>query len=76
MKHFAGGGINARNLDRILTGTGAREFHCSARSTQDSVMVHRNTRVVMGASLTPPEFSLKFADEELIKTLKDIQAAV
>ncbi|XP_071793478.1 copper homeostasis protein cutC homolog isoform X2 [Asterias amurensis] len=71
-----GGGINERNLDRILTESGAREFHCSARSTEDSSMVHRNNRVAMGASLKSPEFSYKFADKELIQTLKDIQAAV
>ncbi|XP_022080906.1 copper homeostasis protein cutC homolog isoform X2 [Acanthaster planci] len=71
-----GGAINARNLDRILTGSGAKEFHCSARSIQDSLMVHKNSRVTMGAQLAAPEFSLKFANEELIRTLKDIQAAV
>ncbi|XP_038046374.1 copper homeostasis protein cutC homolog [Patiria miniata] len=71
-----GGGINARNLDRILTGSGTREFHCSGRGTQDSQMVHRNNRVTMGASLAPQEFNHKVADEELIRTLKDIQHAV
>nr|XP_006630976.1 PREDICTED: copper homeostasis protein cutC homolog [Lepisosteus oculatus] len=36
-----GGGISERNLQRILEGSGAQEFHCSARSTKDSAMKFR-----------------------------------
>lgn len=39
--HGAGGGITERNLQRILEGSGAQEFHCSARSTKDSAMKFR-----------------------------------
>ena len=57
-----GGGITERNLQRILRESGAKEFHCSARSSRDSTMVYRNGRVSMGASYGPPEFSIKVAD--------------
>ena len=57
-----GGGITERNLQRILEESGAKEFHCSARSSRDSTMVYRNQCVSMGASYGPPEFSIKVAD--------------
>lgn len=36
-----GGGITERNLQRILEGSTASEFHCSARSARDSGMKFR-----------------------------------
>lgn len=36
-----GGGITERNLQRILEGSGAQEFHSSARSSKDSAMKFR-----------------------------------
>ncbi|XP_068404455.1 copper homeostasis protein cutC homolog isoform X3 [Eschrichtius robustus] len=36
-----GGGITDRNLQRILEGSGATEFHCSARLARDSGMKFR-----------------------------------
>lgn len=36
-----GGGITERNLQRILEGSGAQEFHCSARSGKESAMKFR-----------------------------------
>lgn len=43
INHFCntGGGITERNLQRILEGSGAQEFHCSARSSRDSAMKFR-----------------------------------
>lgn len=38
---ITGGGITERNLQRILEGSGAQEFHCSARSSKDSAMKFR-----------------------------------
>uniref|UniRef100_UPI00398EAC30 copper homeostasis protein cutC homolog isoform X1 n=2 Tax=Pristiophorus japonicus TaxID=55135 RepID=UPI00398EAC30 len=64
-----GGGITERNVQRILEGCGAREFHCSARSSRDSLMKFRNCCVSMGASLTPPEYSVKVADVCKIRAL-------
>ncbi|MEJ1276351.1 ATP-binding cassette sub-family C (CFTR/MRP) member 6 [Cricetulus griseus] len=57
-----GGGITDKNLQRILEGSGATEFHCSARSSRDSGMKFRNSSVAMGASLAHSEYSLKVTD--------------
>ena len=64
-----GGGITERNLERILVGSGAVEFHCSARSSYSSPMGYCNTRVTMGASFGPPEYSMKVADKDRITSL-------
>lgn len=37
-----GGGINERNIERILEQTSAKEFHCSARTSEQSLMEFRN----------------------------------
>uniref|UniRef100_A0AAR2IYM3 Copper homeostasis protein cutC homolog n=1 Tax=Pygocentrus nattereri TaxID=42514 RepID=A0AAR2IYM3_PYGNA len=66
------GGITERNLQRILEGSGAQEFHCSARSGKDSAMKFRNSSVNMGASLSAPEYSLKVADVAKVRTLNAI----
>ncbi|XP_001373013.1 copper homeostasis protein cutC homolog [Monodelphis domestica] len=64
-----GGGITERNLQRILEGSGATEFHCSARSAKDSGMKFRNTSVAMGASLSNSEYSSKVTDVAKVRTL-------
>ncbi|XP_069000814.1 copper homeostasis protein cutC homolog [Embiotoca jacksoni] len=67
-----GGGITERNLQRILEGSGAQEFHCSARSSRDSAMKFRNNCVTMGAAFSAPEYSLKVADVSKVRTLNAI----
>ncbi|XP_020777011.1 copper homeostasis protein cutC homolog isoform X3 [Boleophthalmus pectinirostris] len=67
-----GGGITERNLQRILEGSGAQEFHCSARSSKESAMKFRNTSVSMGASFSAPEYGLKVADVSKIRALNAI----
>lgn len=64
-----GGGINERNVQRILEGSGALEFHCSARSSHGSAMQYCNTGVAMGARFGPPEFSVQVADESRVCNL-------
>ncbi|XP_066276884.1 copper homeostasis protein cutC homolog [Branchiostoma lanceolatum] len=71
-----GGGINERNLPRVLEGTGAREFHCSASSFKQSGMVYRNTAVCMGGALRPPEFGFKVASTDRVRTLNQIAKSV
>ncbi|XP_051473614.1 copper homeostasis protein cutC homolog isoform X2 [Apus apus] len=82
-----GGGITERNLQRILEGSTASEFHCSARSARDSGMkfsvsvqqcsssghkLHVNPNVAMGASFSAPEYSIKVADVAKVRTLNAI----
>ena len=73
---FIGGGINSRNLKRILIGCGAKEFHCSARKTIESKMVARNSRVHMGAACYPMEFCIKVADSNVVQELVHISENV
>ena len=72
MCFLSGGGINLRNLDRILRGSGAKEFHCSARKTVSSNMIAKNERIHMGAAYYPQEYSIKVADEKLVSNLLSI----
>ncbi|XP_052041416.1 copper homeostasis protein cutC homolog isoform X3 [Apodemus sylvaticus] len=67
-----GGGITDKNLQRILEGSGATEFHCSARSSRDSGMKFRNSSVAMGASLAHSEYTLKVTDVTKVRTLNAI----
>ncbi|XP_074089277.1 copper homeostasis protein cutC homolog isoform X2 [Macrotis lagotis] len=71
-----GGGITERNLQRILEGSGAKEFHCSARSAKDSRMKFRNTSVAMGASLSSSEYSSKVTDVAKVRSLSAIAKSV
>jgi copper homeostasis protein len=52
-----GGGVRERNIKKIRAITGATEFHFSAFESFDSLMSFRNTRVFMGGTLRPPEYS-------------------
>jgi copper homeostasis protein len=65
-----GGGITERNVGKILSGTGAREVHVSARSTLDGAMTFRDTRAYMGGEFRPPEYSRKETDGSRIKAFR------
>jgi len=67
-----GGGINERNLPRILAATRAQEFHVSASATQESAMIFRNPRVAMGRTFGPAEYSITHASEARVRTLRDL----
>lgn len=64
-----GGGITPRNIQRIIAGTGVSEVHLSARISVESGMTYRNSRVYMGGTLRPPEFSWKTTDEDMVRSL-------
>lgn len=71
-----GGGITERNLERILRGSGAMEFHCSARTSFPSLMSYKNTNTSMGASLSPPEFVKKVSTYEKVKNFVFVARSV
>jgi copper homeostasis protein len=52
-----GGGINERNITKIVRQTGAVEIHMSGRRAQESQMRYRNSRINLGGALHPPEYS-------------------
>jgi copper homeostasis protein len=64
-----GGGITPRNVQRIVAGTGVTEMHLSARSSVESGMTWRNSRVFMGGTLRPPEFNWKATDENAVRSV-------
>lgn len=67
-----GGGITERNLERILKESGCIEFHCSARSSMDSVMQYRNGNVSMCAQHRASEYRIRVANTDRIRTLLSI----
>jgi copper homeostasis protein len=62
-----GGGLNERNVGKIVAQTGVKEIHVSARSSVDSTMIHRNPRVFMGGELRPPEYARMTTDAARVK---------
>jgi len=64
-----GGGVSARNLTKIVTQSGVRELHMTARSEVESPMTYRNLRPKMGGTLHPPEFTRLVTDADRVKTL-------
>lgn len=62
-----GGGVNERNIHKIVQQSGVREIHLSARSSVESAMTYRRSHVFMGGTLRPPEFSRQLADSERIR---------
>ena len=66
-----GGGITLQNVRKIVAATGVQEVHMSARSSVESGMSYRNSRVFMGGALRPPEFSWKATDERAVKNIVD-----
>jgi copper homeostasis protein len=67
-----GGGVNERNIRKLLRDTNAREIHGSAAGLRDSRMSFRNPRVFMGGQLGPPEFALKVAREDRVRSFRDL----
>jgi copper homeostasis protein len=61
-----GGDITARNAERILAETGARELHFAAFEEGRSGMRWRNEGVYMGGILRPPEYDRPATTERAI----------
>jgi copper homeostasis protein len=51
-----GGGITARNVERIVTAARPREMHFAAREPEAGGMTFRREHVFMGGELRPPEY--------------------
>jgi copper homeostasis protein len=64
-----GGGLTMRNVRKVIAATGVTEIHLSARSTVESAMTFRNSRVFMGGALRPPEFNWKTTDETVVRAV-------
>lgn len=64
-----GSGINENNIGKILSVSGAKEFHATARESYEGPMLFRNTRCLMGGTDKPGEFTLTSASVQKIKNL-------
>ena len=70
-----GAGISEENLERILTESGAREFHGSARVARQSGMKYRNLSVSMGSG-TADDYMLHVTDVNRVQRMVDISSRV
>lgn len=70
-----GGGVTERNLKKIVSQSGVREIHMTARGEIDSQMTYRNANAFMGGTLRPPEFSRLETEANRVKALVDLAKA-
>ncbi|MEZ4735815.1 MAG: copper homeostasis protein CutC [Caldilineaceae bacterium] len=63
-----GGGVNERNIHKIVSGSGVREIHLSARS-QLKVPCTIGAVMSLWWRLRPPEFSRQTTDSKRIQTI-------
>lgn len=64
-----GGGITARNVDRIVAAAEPREMHFAALEPAASGMRFRRTHVFMGGELRPPEYDRLETSAATIRTV-------
>jgi copper homeostasis protein len=64
-----GAGVTERNIKKILSITGAREIHTSARQKLNSKMAYKKTHVFMGGELRLPEFEVSVVDSNRVNNL-------
>jgi copper homeostasis protein len=67
-----GGGLNARNVSKVIKETRAHEVHLTGFVNVESQMRHRNERVFMGGSLRPPEYARSVTDANKIAEIRQI----
>ena len=64
-----GGGITARNVQRIVSEARPREIHFAALEISPSPMRHRREHVFMGGELRPPEYDRLVTSAATIKSV-------
>jgi copper homeostasis protein len=67
-----GAGINETNISQIAFGTGASEFHLTARKAFDSEMIFRAQDISMSSVPNNSEFSRKVVDPDMIRSIMSI----
>jgi copper homeostasis protein len=66
---MACGGVNERNIGRVVAESNVRELHVTGFVRKESGMKYRNERVFMGGTLRPPEYAISTTDPEKIAVL-------
>jgi copper homeostasis protein len=64
-----GGGITARNVDRIVAAAGPREIHFAALELAAGGMQFRRQHVFMGGELRPPEYDRPVTSAASIRSI-------
>ena len=64
-----GGGITARNVERIVVAARPREMHFAALDAMESGMRFRRPHVFMGGELRPPEYDRLDTSRALIRSV-------
>lgn len=67
-----GNGISERNLDKIMKGIGAAEYHVYLHEPKASQMTYKPDHIYMGGLLRQPEFSNLYTDSSRMKQIKSI----
>lgn len=72
---LAGCGVNEKNISRIASETGIREFHFSARKTVKSDMIYKNESVSMGGTVHIDEYERNVtASHRVIDTIQAVKS--
>lgn len=64
-----GGGITARNVDRIIAAAKPQEIHFAALEPQAGGMAFRRHHVFMGGELRPPEYDRLVTSVDMIRSV-------
>jgi len=64
-----GGGLNERNISKVVNQSGVSEVHVTGFTNVESKMQFRNERVFMGGALRPPEYLRAVTDAEKIELI-------
>ena len=67
-----GSGINENNIASVMHATGATEVHLTGRKSIKSRMRFRRDELLMTASAAIPHYSVKVADENRIRRIREI----
>jgi copper homeostasis protein len=68
---LVGSGLNARTIEQVLKGTGAKAFHLSGKNEKESPMLYRPEAINMGLPILS-EYIIFETDWQEIKKVKDI----
>ena len=68
LRVMACGALDAGNIGRVLTESGADELHFAALATSGSPMQYRNEHVGMGGTAIEREFELTLTDEDAVRS--------
>ncbi len=64
-----GGGITARNAERIIAAASPREIHFAALEPEAGGMKFRRQHVFMGGELRPPEYDRLVTSVDTIRSV-------